>query len=515
MGTNDNNQIRLALAVVDGPFAPPQELKDKVLLLDDGTLHVADTYRNEHAVATYWNLLRNGFKPSTGHALRRAFATFDQLQALRDTHKEAAVIQRGSNSQDEVKSILRDAVERRASDVHFVNGEKTTRVRFRIDGRLVDVDEMLVGDGVRICSTMYTTMTDISESDYRENASQDGRIARKWVQEFGLNGSRIATRPMESHNLFVLRLMYPGALGGLSLEGLGYEKDQIFEYKRMMRRDGVNILSGVTGSGKSTTLKIICDMLLGMYEGEINLLTLEDPPEFVIPGAVQTPVKVKDGASVDPTAWAQAIANAMRLDPDFMMVGELRDRASVMGAVHASMTGHGLWTTIHAKNALATLDRLLHLDVPKQLLCDASLITGLVNQSLVPLLCTQEGCSTDFHTALKQGAVDEEVAERVQKYCDVSKVRIRSRANLACPICGGLGIHRRTVAAEVMTPTQKLLNVYQDQGSSAARSYWVREMQGMTSLAHMVSKVNKGIVDPVIGEEAMRRGLDEDELTLA
>ena len=511
MGHNDMAGLSTTVMSTSSKYAPPEVIADKVALLSDGTLLVADTYLRDANVQSYYTLCRR-----QQSANQLVPVTLERLQAvLTNGTKVTNLSESNSSRQNEVLSRIRNAVGRRASDIHFVNGERLTTIKYRIDGVLHKVDDITVEDGMALCSTMYESMTDGSSSNsYKAHKSQDGRIAKAFLNGISLTGSRIATRPLETNNLFVLRLLYPGS-GVADLAKLGYFKEQIALIHRMMRRDGVNLFSGVTGSGKSTSLMVICQLILMMFEHKVHLLTIEDPPEYFIPGAVQTQLKYDptDAASIGP-AWAAAIANAMRLDPDYMMVGELRDLASTMAAIQAAMTGHGLWTTTHAKNAFASLDRLADLGVPIGRLTDASLFTGLINQSLVPVLCTHPGCARSYTAHSHE--LSEDVRERVKQFCEVEKVRIRcAPSNTDCPVCGGLGYYQRTVAAEVVQPTQHMMDVYRASGSAAARSHWVKKMGGMTALAHVVAKINSGVVDPVAAEEAMHRGLDEDVLTLA
>ncbi|KVV07493.1 hypothetical protein WK77_17045 [Burkholderia ubonensis] len=480
-------------------------------LMSNNELLVGDAYVNDQSVLSYLSLVRRARKAT----IEIKPISLDKLGEILSSADKITHTSKRSATQSEVLARIRDGYKRRASDIHFVNGETTTKIKYRIDGVLHTVDEITVADGMALCRSMYESMTDVSQRSYNEQVSQDARIERAWLREIGLTGSRIATRPLEVNNLFVLRLLYPGSMGDKTLPGLGYYPEQVADINRMIRRDGVNLFSGGTGSGKSTSLMVICKMILEQSGYNTHLLTIEDPPEYDIPGANQTPLKY-DASKPDEIgrAWALAISNAMRLDPDFLMVGELRDFSSTMAAIQAAMTGHGLWTTTHAKHIFASLDRLADLNVPIGRLTDASLITGLINQSLVPRLCPHPGCARPFSKFKDE--IAEDVRERVTKYCDADRVMIRCRAgNTECPVCGGLGYYERTVAAEVATPTQKLMDVYRSDGSHDARRFWVNEMGGMTSIQHMVKKVNEGIVDPVAGEEAMRRGLDEDELTLA
>src|SRR5260364_271090 len=268
---------------------------------------------------------------------------------------------------------------------------------------------------------------------------------------------------------------------------------------------------GVTGSGKSTSLQVALSLLLQRHEGRINLMTIEQPLEYVIPGAVQTPLlcDLDDPRAVS-EAWSRAISNLMRLDPDVMMVGELRDLPSAVAAIQAALTGHGLWTTTHAKGAFASLDRLADLGVAPRRLGDASLFTGLINQPLAPTLCSacKRPCAEHIHE------IEDDLRARIEAFTNVKKVYLRG-TRPDCPACGGMGVTGRTVVAEIVLTAQPLMDIYRAEagGSAAAKSYWVKQMKGITKCRHLIEKINQGWIDPKMGEEAVC-SLAEDTFTL-
>ncbi|MGP8437813.1 ATPase, T2SS/T4P/T4SS family [Paraburkholderia fungorum] len=491
-------------------YPPPEAAKGKVALLSDFTLLVWESYKSDHAVLAYQKLLerydiRFTVRLATVEEVRAALAG----ETTRATKRSAENI---SDVQIKAINLIKEAVKLNASDIHILNYQDKCVVKLRIHGLLFVHREMDAEEGQILCRCMYGSMCDVGDGNYNDRLTQDARLSRTTIQSAGLNGARIATRPMEYGNLFELRLLYGSSKKRRSLKELGYNPRQIAAIAQMIRRKGVNIFSGVTGSGKSTALQVVLTMLLALHHGRINLMTVEQPLEYVIEGAVQTPLlcDLDDDEQVA-REWARSIANLMRLDPDYLMVGELRDLASALAAIQAAMTGHGMWTTTHAKDAFATFDRLADLAVPIRRLTDASLFTGVVNQSLAPVLCPE--CKRPFSKFKSDLSPD--LAERVKEFCLPGGVYIAGK-DAGCKTCGGLGIVDRTVVAEAVLTSQQLLNVYRrdDGGSSAARSYWVREMDGMTKCQHLIQKINEGLVDPFMGEEAVC-SLDEDSLIIA
>ncbi|APA90233.1 Flp pilus assembly complex ATPase component TadA (plasmid) [Paraburkholderia sprentiae WSM5005] len=489
-------------------YPVPDAAKGKVALLSDFTLLVWESYKADHAVLAYQQLLA---RYDIRFTVR--LVPVEEVRAALDGADVRAGARRADISDVQVKAInlIKEAVRLDATDIHILNYQDKSIVKLRIHGLLFVHREIDPEEGQILCRCMYGSMCDVGDGNYNDRLSQDARLSRETIKSAGLNGARISTRPMEYGNLFELRLLYGSSKRRRNLKELGYNARQIAAINQMIRRKGVNIFSGVTGSGKSTALQVVLSMLLTLHGGRINLMTVEQPLEYVIDGAVQTPLlcDLDDEVQVA-REWARSIANLMRLDPDYLMVGELRDLASTMAAIQAAMTGHGMWTTTHAKDAFATFDRLADLAVPIRRLTDASLFTGVVNQSLAPVLCP--ACKRSF-SKYKDDVADD-LRERIKRFCVPSGVYIAGN-DPKCPTCGGLGIVDRTVVAEAVLTSQSLLNVYRkdDGGSSAARSYWVKEMGGMTKCQHLIQKINEGIVDPFMGEEAVC-SLDEDSLII-
>ncbi|WP_241236228.1 ATPase, T2SS/T4P/T4SS family, partial [Pseudomonas aeruginosa] len=179
------------------------------------------------------------------------------------------------------------------------------------------------------------------------------------------------------------------------------------------------------------TLKVTMEGLDKLHGGSKHILTIEDPPEYRIrgEGINQTPL-VYDATDPDAErqAWAAGIANGMRLDPDYMMIGEVRDLFAAVAAFRGAMTGHGLWSTLHTNSAIGIVQRLKDLGVDPGLLFDPALLTGLINQSLLPKLCPH--CKVRFQDHQDQLAPD--LVERVQRLTDVSQVYVKGPGCQAC-----------------------------------------------------------------------------------
>lgn len=513
MGANDSTAVLdsplVAVASVDGSkYAVPQLARDKVILLSDDTLLVGKSYRTDMAVLSYKD------------ALRRMGVEFTEQETDPETIKnlyaggklgEAVDTDNISEVQSIVLGYIKEAVRDKSSDIHFRNYQNQTVILWRTHGALYTRHVILPTDGLAYCRCMYEAMTDDADNTYKVRESQDGRLSRRFMKEAGLSGARIATRPMEYGNLVVLRLLYHGDNSRVqTYEGAGYHVTQIPLLNRMMRRKGVVLFSGETGSGKSSSLVVMLRKLLELYRHRIHLLTIENPLEYVIEGAVQTvligDLKTPQGIS---QAWAGAITNAVRLDIDYLMVAELRDIASALAAFQAAMTGHGLFSTIHAEEIFTILDRLADFGLHERHLANPKRITGLINQSLAPILCPTCSQKRPFSKFYKD--LDEETAERTRQFCKTDNVFLRAEDS-DCPQCGGMGYIERKIVGEVCMTTKALLDVYRLHGSAEARTYWVKEMGGLTKNQHVIERINAGQLDPFDGDTIVP--LDEDSLTI-
>lgn len=504
------------LTAEGGPYSLPAQLRDMMCFMDDGVLYVSASHGTNHHVLGFMerlsrNKVRFKIQKVPLSEIKQLYETAPVAPAVAGTTKATAAKpgEESTHRQVEVVRLIREAVDLGASDVHFIVDYQLCKIRFRMDGDLGTRHELITQHGNELCATIYQSMCDVADPIYNPGKSQDARLKRSFLKQCGLFGARIATRPTDTGTLMELRLLYDRRSAKPTLDTLGYLPEQTALVRRMgQRTTGINIFSGPTGSGKSTTLECVLTDLLRVFENKIHLLTIEDPPEYTIPGAVQTPILCdKDDDDAISREWARSIANAMRLDPDVMMIGEMRDLASAAAAFRAAMTGHGVWTTLHANDALSILERLRDIGVEVSLLTDPALVTGLINQSLVRKICLD--CQPKYFKDYRE-SLPEDLVERVERTCIAEKVRLKGDG---CPKCKGTGIAGRTVVAEVIMPTKAFMRVFQSQGKAEAREFWVRQMNGITKNQHLIRRINEGLVDPTLGERDVCP-LDEDLITL-
>ncbi|WP_387691570.1 GspE/PulE family protein [Photorhabdus sp. RM71S] len=413
---------------------------------------------------------------------------------------------KAENLQPEVIELFKQAGSGGASDIHFLVGnDGISTIMRRIHGDLNIISSKTKEEGMVLLRCMVNSMSDSGATQFMENQIQDARIGNKYLRQAGLYAARYAHIPTELGVYAVVRLIKDEGNKITSLEELGFLAQQIMQIRRMLRTPhGFIILSGPTGSGKSTTLRTLADMYTRFTRGLKRLLAIEDPPEGKLPG-IQIPIKADKG---DPNAvfqaWNRTISAALRLDPDALIVGEMRDKESVKTAIAGAETGHVLMSTLHANDAISIISRMVDtLDVPLPLITDPQLIVGLIAQRLVPLLCPK--CKQTYED-VKDHLEDDEL-ELLNTFCDTEKVRFRNHNG--CQHCHHGSVGRRVIV-EVIRPDAQFMKLYRTEGKLAARDYWVNQMNGITRGMHLQQYLNHGEVDPL--EADLISPLDEDKL---
>ncbi|MDE0029411.1 MAG: ATPase, T2SS/T4P/T4SS family [Deltaproteobacteria bacterium] len=375
-----------------------------------------------------------------------------------------------------VDSLMRDAVARGASDVHIEPYEDSVRVRFRIDGVLQEV--MAPPHGMKHALTSrIKVMSGLDIAEHR--LPQDGRLK---IEGTGAEVDvRVSVLPTRFGEKVVLRLLHRSDLV-TSLDALGLEaRDRELFARAMNKPAGMILLTGPTGSGKSTTLY---GMLSELNRPGVNISTAEDPVEYHLAGINQVQTHADIGLT-----FAACLRAFLRQDPDILMVGEIRDTETARIAVNAALTGHLVLTTLHTNDAPSSVHRLLDMGVEPYLI--ASAVTMVAAQRLLRRVC--DACKTpvalpgDTFTAARA---------RVEEVRDVEDCR-----GAGCPDCHHTGYRGRVAVYEVMTLTDELRRMVL-RGASAAELKASAVEKGMRTLRQAaVGKVRQGVTTV---EEALR-----------
>lgn len=295
-----------------------------------------------------------------------------------------------------VHAMLLQAVRQRASDIHIEPGEDGIRIRFRIDGVLFERARLRpeVREGVASRVKVMGRM-DIAERRLPQDGGVTIRIGERRID------LRIATLPSQYGERLVLRLL-DKQTGLLSLTGLGLSEDNLQRTKSLLQfSHGIILLTGPTGCGKTTTLYA---MLSAMNSAELNILTLEDPVEYQLPGICQTQVSEKKGLT-----FARGLRALVRQDPDIIMVGEIRDLETANVAIQSALTGHLVFSTLHTNDAPSSITRLLDLGVEPFLV--SSSVNATIAQRLVRRVCDhcKESIRLNYESAFALGWAQEDL----------------------------------------------------------------------------------------------------------
>ena len=355
-----------------------------------------------------------------------------------------------------VDNIIENSARYRASDIHIETRENDIRVRFRIDGKLIDFQTLPVSIATPLISRIKIMGNmDIAES----RRPQDGRIL------FELKNDRLDLRVSTYPTLYgeksVLRLLNISEAMH-DLDGLGFEKDILSQFEDMLiGGEGIVLVSGPTGSGKTTTLY---STLNKMDKPDVNIVTIEDPIEFDLDNINQAQVNRRSGVT-----FASALRAILRQDPDIIMVGEVRDEETVELAIRAALTGHLVFSTIHTNDSAAGFTRLLNWGLEPFLI--TSTVKGILSQRLVRKLCKE---------CREKHMVGPEELTRVGLEVDESMEFYRA---VGCLSCRNTGYRGRVGLFELIRMNNKIADlVMEQQPGHVIREQAIKS--GMFSLIH-------------------------------
>ena len=273
-----------------------------------------------------------------------------------------------------IDNMLDQGLTRGASDIHFESGKDVFRVRFRIDGSL----HIAATPAVQLRDAIVSRLKVLARMDIAEKRlPQDGRIQYRYKSE--TVDLRVSSLPTVHGEKIVVRILNFNRVP-LDLHDLGYEADDQIKLRQAIQRPhGLILMTGPTGSGKTSSLYCCLDLI---NQADINLATIEDPSEIQLAGANQVSINEKAGLT-----FASALRALLRQDPDVIMIGEIRDVETAGIAIQASQTGHLVFSTLHTNDAPSTLARLRHMGIPTYQI--AASLTMVTAQRLVRRLCAQ------------------------------------------------------------------------------------------------------------------------------
>ncbi len=388
-----------------------------------------------------------------------------------------------------VDTVVFTALERRASDIHIETSESDVMVRYRIDGALVAAGDPI---DIKHHQTIISRIKVMSELDIAERRiPQDGRFRMR------IKGRRVDFRvsimPSVHGEDAVIRILdkeqINEAFKDLRLDVVGFDPDLLFKFRRFILEPyGMVLVTGPTGSGKTTTLYAALNEI---RNAEDKLITIEDPVEYQLRGVTQIQVNEKKGLT-----FARGLRSILRHDPDKIMVGEIRDNETAQIAINSALTGHLVFTTVHANNVIDVIGRFLNMGVEAYNF--VSSLNCVLAQRLVRVLCPR--CKrrhqpTDIEL-IESGLAPEKFRDRV------------FYASVGCEVCSGNGYRGRTAIHELLDlsdnireiiiarrPGSEVRRAAREEGLSSLRESAVRlVLEGVTTL-HEINRVT--FVEPV------------------
>lgn len=493
------SETSVILTAIEGHdyFAAPA-VRAKVALLDNGMLYLAEGAMSDVLVRSYIATLDRHKTLSDGKIVPYTdirVVPYTEIQRIYAEETDSAIGAvsgaRRTAEESQASSMIAEAANERASDIFIEVYEKHAEIQYRIAGDIVRRFRMEVARAKQLIRTIYDSMSEATDPNYDPNRDQSGRIARRFTDGLGLHQIRVSTGPTDEERPFMtLRLHYDlGEPQRLSALGFTHAHEAAVDAFTNFS-SGIALFGGPTGSGKSTSLANHIGYRQKLDNCRRKVIALEDPPEIPMYGSIQKAV-LRKGADRDAEGlgWITGFETLMRWSPDWIIAGELRLRETMDAALKSALTNHLTWGMLHASSATLIPVRLQEAGIELGYLCDPEIFRLFTNQSLVPQLCRH--CSIPYSKG--RSALRHDLVARIEAHCTADTVRLRGPG---CDLCYRGVLRTRTICAEVLTTDQKLLSVFRLEGAQAMRRYWVREQGGLTKAAHMIDKINTGLIDP-------------------
>jgi type IV pilus assembly protein PilB len=372
-----------------------------------------------------------------------------------------------------VQVIIRHAVDGRASDVHIEPIEGKYRVRFRVDGILHS--SLVLPDEVgRAVVARVKILSNLKIDEKRK--PQDGRFKLEGAEAVGNSVDfRVSTLPVVEGEKVVMRVL-DKSQGNFDLMSLGIMGRN---YEVMMREIknpfGIILMTGPTGSGKSTTLYGFLQIL---NKEERNIITLEDPVEYYVEGVNQSQIKPEIGYT-----FANGLRSILRQDPNIIMVGEIRDSETAELAIHAALTGHLVFSTLHTNDSIGAIPRLIDMGIEPFLVAYSLRVTAA--QRLVRKICEKCNQEKEMPPNITQRIKDtlkNVTTEELKKYGINSLEKLKFYEGKGCEACGRTGYKGRIAICEVLELNESIQQVILENGGSEVKLRDEAEKQGMLTM---------------------------------
>lgn len=473
-----------------------KDVQSLIAYFSGGEIIISRTHKYDGRVLAFLDLLRE-----RGMNYREPFySDLGLVSAIYKTYEErlgSGARQRNdfdNQMQKDFVDIIARAAAQKVSDVHIEVADQTT-IYFRIDGSMQPVLEYNSGWGESFVRAAFAS-ADISNSNYAQNeyqsAQKDGRTPLRGTRDLylpaGVTSIRMQFNPIAYGTRYVvMRLLYDNPSEGIKTEQEFGEYEQRLLMRLRAYPTGLVIVAGPTSSGKSTTLVRNMSMMLKERNYEINMITVENPVEQKIFGAHQMPVVNAMNEEQRDEKYTEALAAALRSDPDTLMVGEIRTLAAAQLTVRGALSGHNVWTTLHANSAMAALTRLLDMGIESFKLKDETLMRGLVSMRLFKKLCPH------CREALSNHPEHSAYSRVMDSFGEIGLKQVFIKGP-GCSECNGSGTIGRIKAGEIIITNSEFLRIALAGNTDMAVKYWLEEMDGRTLKESAAELMLRGII---------------------
>ena len=473
-----------------------KDVQSLIAYFSGGEIIISRTHKYDGRVLAFLDLLRERNMPKR----IPFYSDLGLISAIYKTYEDRlgnvvrARTDYDNQMQKDFVDIIARAATQKVSDVHIEVADQTT-IYFRIDGSMQPVLEYNSAWGESFVRAAFAS-ADISNSNYAQNeyqsAQKDGRTPLRGTKDLylpnGVTSIRMQFNPIAFGSRYVvMRLLYDNPSEGIKTEQEFGEYEQNLLMRLRAYPTGLVIVAGPTSSGKSTTLVRNMALMLKERNYEINMITVENPVEQKIFGAHQMPVVNAMNEEQRDEKYTEALAAALRSDPDTLMVGEIRTLAAAQLTVRGALSGHNVWTTLHANSAMAALTRLLDMGVESFKLKDETLMRGLVSMRLFKKLCPH--CREPLVNHPEHPAY-----RRVKDAFGMVGVKQTFVRGPGCSECKGSGTFGRIKAGEIIITNSEFLRLALAGNTDLAMKYWLEEMDGRTLKEAAAELMLKGII---------------------
>ena len=490
------------ITATDGTLNIKDDTRGLLALFSNGRFLVSETHKFDGRVLSFEVLARKR-RLQVG---KPEYVNMALINAVYEFEKKARQGKITINDNEEQLQMQKDfvtvvarAAAIKVSDIHIIVADHT-QIMFRVNGMMQTEMEYNKEWGEAFVRAAFAS-ADISDSNYAQNEYQ----AAQKLGKTPLRGSK--GRLMLPSNVLAIRLQFnPIAFGSQyvvmrllyadddpehsgDLTTLGYTEMEADTFYRLRAIPiGLVVVAGPTGSGKSTTLQRNMISLLQDRNFEVNLITVEDPPEYPIPGARQMPVTNANNEEEKDEQFTKALSAALRSDPDILMVGEIRSLSAAQLTFKGALSGHGVWTTLHANSAPAVLTRLRDMGVESFKLNDPELVKGLVSQRLFRKLCPH------CRIAAKDN-LDHLAVKRLKTALGDFGIEQSYLKGSGCKYCDYRGISGRMVVGEIILPDAMFLELMIGGETRKAIDYWTSDLNGRTMKDAAIERMLRGYID--------------------